>query len=140
MKQAQVQIGGVYLTRIGGQLTPVVVTAQAQRRSRFSSTLDGPLRYHVRRLTESAPLPKPRTAAALREVPAVVFHMKDQPWEVLVRREFRPDDPKLRTYTVTIPAYRYAVTGFEAARDVDAAVLCARAMVAAAVFGEGVPS
>lgn len=64
MKQSEIQIGGVYLTYIGEELAPVEVISIKTSGNLFSKrTLT---RYVVRRVGESKPLPKARSAAALR--------------------------------------------------------------------------
>jgi hypothetical protein len=61
MKQADIQIGGRYLTYIGQSLCPVVVVRLAD-----PGYFDKRSRFVVRRENETTPLPKSRTAAALR--------------------------------------------------------------------------
>lgn len=136
MKIADVKIGAVYLTRIGPTLAPVRVVAPA----RFNMGNEVS-RFRVQRVGEASPLPKPRTAAALREVPFMVVRMKDQPWEVHVRQTFNAPFPTgptglVKFYEVKIPAFPdYAPTDpVMAISAAEAGVLAARAMVAKAVF------
>lgn len=142
MKTADVKIGRVYLTRIAGALAPVVVTAEAPRRRKYGASGSedrdvGPARFRVARV-HGATLPLPRSAAALREVPDTIFHMKDQPWAVRVTRDYALSvEPK--RYNVAIPDFDFGVCGVEAKDPVAAAVLTARGMIARAVFGEARP-
>ena len=69
MKQTEVQIGGIYLTRICGALAPVVVVEKIEPSRQY----DRPgthTRYRIRREGSSSILSKSRTAAALRAKPA----------------------------------------------------------------------
>lgn len=138
MKQAQVQIGAVYVTRVSnGPLAPVVVVDCVGRRFSYATGREeGPQRYRVRRLGSQKPLPGTRTAAALHEVPETVVHMKGQPWGVHVRREFDPKNPTRKSYTVSIPEFKYTVTSVDGdvVNAATAAVLVARALVAATIF------
>jgi len=66
MKQAEVKIGGVYLTYIGQTLAPVVVVARCcPGRYGYGKHT----RFLIHRENEVSPLPKHRTGAALREMP-----------------------------------------------------------------------
>lgn len=73
MKQADVQVGGVYLTRISGELRPVEVVFRHERTTyghrrylRHGGTVTRTV-FKVRKAYgDWAPLPKSRTAAALR--------------------------------------------------------------------------
>lgn len=67
MKAADVQIGAVYLTRIGEELARVEVVREAFRDpgTKRASGRAGPRRWYVRREGSSSCLPKPRNAAAL---------------------------------------------------------------------------
>lgn len=67
MKVQDVRIGGTFLCRVGTQLVRVVVMAQhdPERWERKGSRIT----FVVRRENESKPLPKRRTAAALRPAP-----------------------------------------------------------------------
>lgn len=145
MKIADVKIGSVYLTRIGAALAPVrVVSAARPRTISYSEGREGPARFYVQRIAAFQPLPKPRTASALREVPFLVVKMKDQPWEVRVRQNF--EDPLwaasvpfehtegLRPYNVEISEFNFQLTSVPAQSAPAAGVLAARAMVAGAVF------
>jgi hypothetical protein len=70
MKQAEIQVGSVYLTRICGSLAPVVVVEKIE-----PSRYDRPgthTRYRIRREDSSSILAKSRTAAALRLKPAPI--------------------------------------------------------------------
>jgi len=138
MKTSDVKLGSVYLTRIGGALCPVTVTAEAPRRRAYSALgnpdREGPARFYVKRHGETERLPKPRTAAALREVPAQTFHMKDQPWLVLVKRAYGSDPALPPLYGVSVPEFDF-VAPVEAKSAAHAAVYGARAMLARAVFG-----
>jgi len=136
VKTSDVKLGSVYLTRIAGALCPVTVVSYAARRlipKGFNEYSEGPARFYVKRHGETSTLPKPRTAAALREVPAQTFNIIDQPWPVLVRRAFQAGTDA-RFYDVTIDAFGFATT-LEAKSAAHAAVLAARGMVARAVFG-----
>lgn len=62
MKLAEVAVGGVYLTKVGESPVRVEVIGKTERRGRTA--------FLVRRVGENRPLPKPRTAAALRPLPA----------------------------------------------------------------------
>lgn len=135
MKAGELKIGGTYLTRIAGKLTPVTVVCEAPKRDPKHHTA-----YRVRHVDASngALLPKPRTAAALRPIPATVVHMKDQPWAVLVTRDY--SDTSARFYRVRIPTFNFAPVSFEAKDAPTAAVLAARGLVAATIFdGLGAP-
>ncbi len=136
MKVDQITVGGVYLTRIGGALAAVKVTGEARRRFDYSSAREtGPRRFYVARVGEASNLPKSRNAAALRPVPAAIFHMKGQPWPVEVTRDFAlPEREPLRAYVVKVPAFAFE-TAVAATSAAEAAVLASRGMVATAVFG-----
>lgn len=71
MLKKDIVIGNSYLTIIGGNLCPVVVMSIREPNSWNKRTT-----YIVRRIGESRDLPKSRTAAALRPMPA-----KKIPWE-----------------------------------------------------------
>ena len=64
MKQSEIQVGGHYLTRIGQELAHVVVVSMRESGSLFSKRVQ--TRFIVRRHNEATPLPKARSAAALR--------------------------------------------------------------------------
>jgi len=79
MKQAEIQVGGTYLTRICGSLAPVVVVEKVEPSRQY----DRPgthTRYRIRREDSSSILSKPRTAAALRPAPAPLPARVDQRW------------------------------------------------------------
>lgn len=70
MKQSDVVVGSVYLTRICGALAPVVVVEKIEPSRQY----DRPgthTRYRIRREGSSSILSKSRTAAALRLKPAL---------------------------------------------------------------------
>lgn len=69
MKQANVQIGATYETRIGEEIARVVVVRMVTELTRgaFGSKRNQ-TRFEVRREGESKPLPKLRAASALRPV------------------------------------------------------------------------
>jgi hypothetical protein len=60
MKQAEVEIGGTYYTRIGEELAPVVVVYK-------TTDYKGKTVFAVQRVEDDRILPKHRTAAALRK-------------------------------------------------------------------------
>jgi hypothetical protein len=66
MKHADVKVGGEYLTRISGELVPVVVVRQE------AYVVRGKVRhsFRCRRAGEERVLPKCRSAASLRPVEA----------------------------------------------------------------------
>ena len=76
MKTEDVKIGGTYETRIGQNLCRVVVVDRKEGSRGWVGAVSGK-RYNkrrasfsVRRENETRTLPKPRSAAALREIPA----------------------------------------------------------------------
>lgn len=73
MKTKDVQIGATYLTYIGESLAPVVVLRKIDGVDDSRMHLYGFRKsrdtFEVARVGENKPLPKRRTAAALREMP-----------------------------------------------------------------------
>ena len=67
MKQADVQLDKVYYTYIGKDLCPVVVTGIMAAHNGRKTT------FRIRREGDTVNLPKPRTAAALRQTPEKLF-------------------------------------------------------------------
>jgi hypothetical protein len=70
MKTVDVKIGETYLTKVGQTLVKVIVSTEAGRRLAYAGEKDGSRRFHCKRVDNGLLLPKPRTAAALRPVPA----------------------------------------------------------------------
>ena len=72
MKLAQVEIGGVYWTKINGRLRRVRVEARTERRGWSTARREPTWRtaFVCRELLTGKVLPKNRTAAALRELSA----------------------------------------------------------------------
>lgn len=70
MKAKDIKIGETYLAKIGESLARVVVIRQTEGRTDYTTGRSGPVRFVVRREGEATPLPKPRTASAMRPAPA----------------------------------------------------------------------
>ncbi len=76
MKQSEVNVGSEYLTKVSGNLVKVVVTHETTRVSygHYDGSPGGRRHsrraYGVKRADNDQRLPKARTAAALRPVPA----------------------------------------------------------------------
>jgi hypothetical protein len=64
MKQAEIVMGRVYLTKVGEALVKVRVTGDR-------IDYQGRKRFHCERLDNGKSLPKSRTAAALRPLPVI---------------------------------------------------------------------
>jgi hypothetical protein len=62
MKQKDVVIGETYSTKVGPVRVRVVVVSKVEAYGSHNT------RFIVRRVSEDKPLPKPRTAAALRPI------------------------------------------------------------------------
>lgn len=69
MKTKDIIVGGTYLTYIGQALSRVEVVGVVEGREDATFASDRRTRFRVRRVGESTPLPKPRSAAALRLPP-----------------------------------------------------------------------
>lgn len=67
MKQADVVVGNTYLTYIGQELSEVVVVAKIEGNPDSRWRDEKRTSFRVRRVGEDKPLPKRRSAAALRE-------------------------------------------------------------------------
>ena len=65
MKQANVKVGHTYFTYIGTELCPVEVLGKITEIGGWNARKK--TTFRVRRVGENKPLPKRRTAAALRE-------------------------------------------------------------------------
>ena len=66
MLQSEIEVGGEYITKIGGQKTRVRVTAKTERGS-FRDPLKKLIRFRIQRCDNGQSLPKLRTAAALHK-------------------------------------------------------------------------
>lgn len=104
MKQAEIEVGGEYLTRISGALVRVRVVAQVIRGSRFAGSLhsQGPQlkRFVVARVDTGATLPKVRPASALHK-PAL------DPFEASLRRELKADPTRKPELQAQWIVYRF---------------------------------
>lgn len=67
MKTKDVVVGNTYYTYIAGELAAVVVSAMVEGDPDSNWSSNKRTRFRVRREGENSPLPKLRTAAALRE-------------------------------------------------------------------------
>lgn len=68
MKQASIRVGMICETYVGGELARVVVVREHADSIRWGIRKGGRTTFDVRRVDGESLLPKPRTAAALREV------------------------------------------------------------------------
>lgn len=80
MKQTEVKVGDTVYCKIGSELCKCVVVAEVQDTKRVYSKYSGlaidtrmVVRYRIRRDSEATPLPKLRTAAALRKENILFF-------------------------------------------------------------------
>lgn len=68
MKEADIKVGEVYLTRIGESLCRVIVVQKREGYRLTALSKKSRTTFDVRRENEDRVLPKPRSAAALRPV------------------------------------------------------------------------
>lgn len=111
MKQNEIEIGGEYLTRIGGKLARVVVLASVERGTiaGYGSSLNSPrtlTRFRVARVDDSGKreaLPKARAASALHK-PSL------DPFEASLSRALKADPARKPELQAQFLTYRFLLT------------------------------